>query len=270
MRGMGLDDDAMARHFIGIVSTAAETSPCNGNLAEQAAHAHAGVAAAGGTPRAFTTISVSDGISMNHQGMKCSLVSREVIADSIELVVRGHAYDGLVGFGGCDKNLPGIMMAMVRCNVLAVFVLGGASLVGDYRGKPVSVLTTYEAAGAVMTGAMPASELDAIERAAVPTFGACPGQFTANTMGMVSEVLGLAPLGSSMVPAVDEKRAAIATRAGHLVMQILNDGGPLPRDLVTWASLEDACAIVAATGGSTNAALHIPAIAPRGRHPLHP
>jgi dihydroxy-acid dehydratase len=261
MRGMGLDDDAMARPFIGIVSTAAETSPCNGNLAEQAAHAHAGVAAAGGTPRAFTTISVSDGISMNHQGMKCSLVSREVIADSIELVVRGHAYDGLVGFGGCDKNLPGIMMAMVRCNVPAVFVFGGASLVGEYRGKPVSVLTTYEAAGAVMTGALPASELDAIERAAVPTLGACPGQFTANTMGMVSEVLGLAPLGSSMVPAVYEERAAIATRAGHVVMQILENGGPLPRDLVTRVSLENACAIVAATGGSTNAALHIPAIA---------
>jgi dihydroxy-acid dehydratase len=261
MRGMGLDDDAMARPFIGIVSTAAETSPCNGNLAEQAAHAHAGVAAAGGAPRAFTTISVSDGISMNHQGMKCSLVSREVIADSIELVVRGHAYDGLVGFGGCDKNLPGIMMAMVRCNVPAVFVFGGASLVGDHGGKPVSVLTTYEAAGAVMTGAMPASELDAIERAAVPTLGACPGQFTANTMGMVSEVLGLAPLGSSMVPAVYEERAAIATRAGHLVMQILENGGPLPRDLVTRESLENACAIVAATGGSTNAALHIPAIA---------
>ena len=261
MRGMGLDDDAITRPFIGIVSTAGETSPCNGHLATQAGHAHAGVAAAGGTPRAFTTISVSDGISMNHQGMKCSLVSREVIADSIELVVRGHAYDGLIGFGGCDKNLPGIMMAMVRCNVPSVFVFGGAALTGVLHGKPVSVLTAYEAAGAVMTGAMPASELDAIERAALPTLGACPGQFTANTMGMVSEVLGLAPLGSSMVPAVDEERSVIATRAGHLVMQILHDGGPLPRDLVTRASLENACAIVAATAGSTNAALHIPAIA---------
>ena len=261
MRGMGLDDDAIARPFIGVVTTAGETTPCNGTLAEQAAHAHAGVLSAGGTPRAFTTISVSDGISMNHQGMKCSLVSREVIADSIELVVRGHAYDGLVGFGGCDKNLPGIMMAMVRCNVPSVFVFGGATLTGSFRGKPVSVLTTYEAAGAVMTGAMPASELDALERAAVPTFGACPGQFTANTMGMVSEILGLAPLGSSMIPAVYEERAALATRAGHLVMAILKDGGPLPRDLVTKTSLDNACAIVAATGGSTNAALHIPAIA---------
>jgi dihydroxy-acid dehydratase len=261
MRGMGLDDSAMARPFIGIVSTAAETSPCNGNLAEQAAHAHAGVAAAGGTPRAFTTISVSDGISMNHQGMKCSLVSREVIADSIELVVRGHAYDGLIGFGGCDKNLPGIMMAMVRCNVPSVFVFGGSALTGVLRGKPVSVLNAYEAAGAVMTGTLPASELDAIERAALPTLGACPGQFTANTMGMVSEVLGLAPLGSSMVPAVDEERITIATRAGRLVMKILSNGGPLPRELVTRESLENACAIVAATAGSTNAALHIPAIA---------
>jgi dihydroxy-acid dehydratase len=261
MRGMGLDDEAMARPFIGIVSTAGETTPCNGNLAEQAAHAHAGIAAAGGTPRAFTTISVSDGISMNHQGMKCSLVSREVIADSIELVVRGHAYDGLVGFGGCDKNLPGIMMAMIRCNVASVFMFGGATLTGTLRGKPVSVLDTYEAVGAVMTGAMAAADLDALERAAVPTFGACPGQFTANTMGMVSEILGLAPPGSSMIPAVYAERAALATRAGQMVMQILHDGGPLPRDLVTRRSLENACAIVAATGGSTNAALHIPAIA---------
>jgi dihydroxy-acid dehydratase len=261
MRGMGLDDAAMARPFIGIVTTAGETTPCNGTLAEQAAHAHAGVVSAGGTPRAFTTISVSDGISMNHQGMKCSLVSREVIADSIELVMRGHAYDGLIGFGGCDKNLPGIMMAMVRCNVPSVFMFGGATLTGTFRGKPVSVLNTYEAAGAVMTGAMPAGELDALERAAVPTLGACPGQFTANTMGMVSEILGLAPLGSSMVPAVYEERAALSTSTGHRVMQILKDGGPLPRDLVTRASLQNACAIVAATGGSTNAALHIPAIA---------
>jgi dihydroxy-acid dehydratase len=261
MRGMGLDDAAIARPFIGIVTTAGETTPCTGNLAEQAAHAYAGVRAAGGTPRAFTTISVSDGISMNHQGMKCSLVSREVIADSIELVVRGHAYDGLVGFGGCDKNLPGIMMAMVRCNVPSVFVFGGGALVGSWRGKPVSVLTSYEAAGAVMAGQMSAAELDELERACMPTIGACPGQFTANTMGMVSEVLGLAPPGSAMLPAVHVEREAVAKRAGELVMEILQRGGPLPRDLITRASLENACAIVAATGGSTNAALHIPAIA---------
>src|SRR5499427_4305837 len=221
MRGMGLDDAAIARPFIGVVTTHGEATPCTGNLAEQAAHAYAGVLAAGGTPRSFTTISVSDGISMNHQGMKCSLVSREVIADSIELVVRGHAYDGLIGFGGCDKNLPGIMMAMVRCNVPSVFVFGGGALVGSWRGRPVSVLTAYEAAGAVMTGAMSAAELDELERACMPTIGACPGQFTANTMGMVSEVLGLAPPGSAMLPAVHVGREAVAKRAGALVMQIL-------------------------------------------------
>jgi dihydroxy-acid dehydratase len=261
MRGMGLDDAAISRPFIGIVTTAGETTPCNGNLAEQAAHAHAGVHAAGGTPRAFTTISVSDGISMNHQGMKCSLVSREVIADSIELVMRGHAYDGLIGFGGCDKNLPGIMMAMVRCNAPSVFVFGGSALVGTWRGKPASVLTAYEAVGAAMTGAISRADLDALERACLPTVGACPGQFTANTMAMVSEVLGLAPLGSAMIPAVHAGRQALASHAGALVMQILEQGGPLPRDLVTRESLENACAIVAATGGSTNAGLHIPAIA---------
>ena len=261
MRAMGLDDVAMARPFIGIVSTAGETTPCTGNLAEQAAHAHAGVRAAGGTPRAFTTISVSDGISMNHAGMKCSLVSREVIADSIELVVRAHAYDGLIGFGGCDKNLPGIMMAMVRCNLPSVFIFGGGALTGSWRGKPVSVLTSYEAAGAVMAGQMSRTELDALERACMPTIGACPGQFTANTMGMVSEVLGLAPPGTAMLPAVHAARAAVAREAGALIMEILRRGGPLPRDLVTRGSLENACAIVAATGGSTNAALHIPALA---------
>jgi dihydroxy-acid dehydratase len=261
MRGMGLDDKAIARPFIGVVTTAGEVTPCNGNLAEQAAFTHESVCAAGGTPRSFTTISVSDGISMNHKGMKCSLVSRELIADSIELVVRGHAYDGLVGFGGCDKNLPGIMMAMVRCNVPSVFVFGGTALVGSWRGQPVSVLNTYEAVGAVMTGAMSRSELDELERVALPTIGSCPGQFTANTMAMVSEVLGLAPSGSAMMPAVFEGRRAIAERAGALVMDVLGRGGPLPRDLVTRKSLENACAVVAATGGSTNAALHLPAIA---------
>ena len=261
MRGSGLDDAAIAKPFIGIVSTHGETSPCNANLGEQANHAHAGVKEAGGTPRSFTTISVSDGISMNHQGMKCSLISREVIADSIELVIRGHAYDGLVGFGGCDKNLPAIIMAMVRCNVPSVFVFGGSTLVGQWRGKAVSVIDAYEGAGAVMSGQMRQDELDELERAVMPSIGACPGQFTANTMGMVSEVLGIAPLGSSMIPAVYSIRHSIARNAGHRVMNILQSGGPLPRDLVTVKSLENACAIVAATGGSTNAGMHICAIA---------
>jgi dihydroxy-acid dehydratase len=261
MRGMGLDDEAIARPMVGIVTTANETSPCNMNLAQQAEHAYAGVEEAGGTPRSFTTISVSDGISMNHQGMKCSLVSREVIADSIELVVRGHAYDALIGYAGCDKNLPAIMMAMVRCNVPSVFSHGGSTLLGTWRGKTVSLINAYEGVGAVQTGAMSREDLDELERAAMPTIGACPGQFTANTMAMVSEVLGLALPGSATAPAVYEERRALGKRAGHTVMEILKNGGPLPRDLVTRKSLENACAVVAATGGSTNAGLHIPAIA---------
>ena len=261
LRGMGLGDAAIAQPFIGVVSTAGETTPCTMNLAPQVAAAKTGVAEAGGTPREFTTISVSDGLSMNHQGMKFSLISREVIADSVELVVRGHAYDGLIGFGGCDKNLPGIMMAMVRCNVPSVFIFGGSALPGRWRGKDVSVLDSYEAVGAVMTGEMDAAELDQLERVCLPTTGACAGQFTANTMGMVSEVLGLAPLGSSMIPGVYEDRLQVARRAGALVMAGLRGAGPLPRDLVTRQSLENASAVVAATGGSTNAGLHIPAIA---------
>lgn len=261
LRGMGLDDEAIAKPFIGVVTTSGETTPCVMNLAPQAAAAKVGVAEAGGTPREFTTISVSDGLSMNHQGMKFSLISREVIADSVELVVRGHAYDGVIGFGGCDKNLPGIMMGMVRCNVPSVFIYGGSALPGNWRGKEVSVLDAYEAVGAVMTNQMEESELDELERVCLPTTGACAGQFTANTMGMVSEALGLAPLGSSMIPGVYEDRLDLARKAGDIVMNGVLGDGPLPRDLVTWESLENAAAIVAATGGSTNAALHIPAIA---------
>ena len=231
------------------------------NLAPQATAAKKGVATAGGTPREFTTISVSDGLSMNHQGMKFSLISREVIADSVELVVRGHAYDGIIGFGGCDKNLPGLMMGMVRCNVPSVFIYGGSALPGNWRGKDVSVLDSYEAVGAVMTNEMSLDEIDELERACLPTTGACAGQFTANTMGMVSEVLGLAPLGSSMIPGIYEERFDVAKQAGKIVMRGVRGEGPLPRDIVTRKSLENASAVVAATGGSTNAGLHIPAVA---------
>jgi dihydroxy-acid dehydratase len=198
---------------------------------------------------------------MNHEGMKFSLVSRELIADSIEAVVQGHAYDALVGFGGCDKTLPGVLMGMVRCNVPSVFVYGGAALPGHFKGRDVSVLDAYEAVGSLQTGAIDEAELSAIEAVCKPTVGACAGQFTANTMAMVSEALGFTVPNTSMVPAVFSERSAIAQRAGRLVMQLLERGGPLPRDLVTRKSLENACAIVAATGGSTNAALHIPAIA---------
>ncbi|WP_118136333.1 dihydroxy-acid dehydratase [Oceanicella sp. SM1341] len=261
MRGMGLDDEAMAKPIIGVVTTFGEITPCNGNLDIQARDASQGISEGGGTPRNFTTISVSDGISMNHQGMKCSLMSRELIADSVELVMRGHAYDGLVAFGGCDKNLPAMMMAIVRMNAPAAFVFGGAALVGEWEGGDVSILTAYEGAGKVMTGEMTEESLAKLERVALPTIGSCPGQFTANTMAMVSEVLGLAPMGSAMLPAVHPDRRGLARRAGRLVADIVQGGGPLPRECITRASLENACAIVAATGGSTNAALHLPAIA---------
>jgi len=261
MRAMGLDDAAIARPMIGVVSQKGETTPCNMTHGPQVDAAKEGVAAAGGTPREFTTISVSDGIGMNHEGMKFSLVSRELIADSIEAVVQGHAYDGLVAFGGCDKTLPGAMMGLVRCNVPGVFLFGGAALPGRFQGRDVTVLDAYEGVGSVQTGAMSEADLAALERACKPSVGACAGQFTANTMAMVSEALGLTVPNSAMVPGVYSERLAIARRAGEIVMEILKRGGPLPRDLVTRKSLENASAIVAATGGSTNAALHIPAIA---------
>ena len=261
MRAMGLDEAAIAKPFIGVVTTDAEVTPCTMGLRAQAAHAKEGIVAGGGTPREFTTIAVSDGIAMNHQGMKFSLISREIIADSIEAVMRAHCYDGLVGFAGCDKTLPGVMMGMVRLNVPAVFVYGGSALPGNWRGRAVSVLDSYEGVGSVMSGTMSETDLTALEAACLPTIGACAGQFTANTMAMVSEALGLAPLGSAMLPAVAGQRPAIARAAGERVMGILRQGGPLPRDLVTAASLANTAALVAATGGSTNAALHLPAIA---------
>ncbi|MHA1565378.1 MAG: dihydroxy-acid dehydratase [Alphaproteobacteria bacterium] len=261
LRGMGLDDAAIARPFIGVVTTQGEMTPCNMGLADQAASAKVGIEAAGGTPREFTTISVSDGLSMNHAGMKFSLISREIITDSVEAVVRGHAYDGLVCFAACDKTLPGMMMAMARLNVPSVFMYGGSALPGRFRGKDVTVLDSYEGVGAVMTGDMTEDDLAELERACLPTIGACAGQFTANTMAMVSEALGLALPGSAMLPAVYIERQAVARKAGETVMALLENGGPLPRDIITQAGLENACAIVAATGGSTNAGLHLPAIA---------
>jgi dihydroxy-acid dehydratase len=261
MRAMGLDDAAIAKPMIGVVSMKGEQTPCNMTHGFQVDAAKQGIAEAGGTPREFTTISVSDGISMNHEGMKFSLVSRELIADSIEAVVHGLAYDGLIGFGGCDKTLPGVMMGMVRCNVPSVFIYGGAALPGRFGDRDVTILDSYESIGAVMTGDMDEATLARLERACLPTVGACAGQFTANTMAMVSEALGLSMPNVSMVPGVYSERAGFARRAGAIVMQAVLGNGPCPRDIVTRAALENACAIVAATGGSTNAALHIPAIA---------
>ena len=260
LRSLGLSDADLAKPFVGIASTDGRVTPCNALLGQFAREAVSAVRDAGGVPFDFASISVADSMSMNHGGMRYSLVSREIIADGVEAVARGHAYDALVTFAGCDKTLPGMMMAMVRLNLPSVFVYGGAALPGTWRGRDVTVLDTYEAVGAVLAGDMSERELGELERACLPTLGSCPGQFTANTMAMVAETLGLALPGSATLPAVAEERAALARKAGETVMKLIKDG-PLPRELVTKKSLENASAAVAATGGSTNAAMHIAAIA---------
>ena len=261
LRGLGLSDADLAKPFIGVASTDGRVTPCNALLGEFAREACAGVRDAGGVPFDFASVSVADSMSMNHGGMRYSLVSRELIADGVEAVARGHAYDALVTFAGCDKTLPGMMMAMVRLNLPSVFVYGGAAAPGRWKGRDVTVLDTYEAVGAVLAGDMKPGELDELERACLPTLGSCPGQFTANTMAMVAETLGLALPGSATLPAVSDERKELCRQAGRAVMKLLADASPLPRELVTKKSLENACAAVAATGGSTNAGLHIPAIA---------
>ena len=258
---LGVKGGDLKKPFVGVASTDGRVTPCNALLGAFAREACAGVRDAGGVPFDFASISVADSMSMNHGGMRYSLVSREIIADGVEAVVRGHAYDALVGFAGCDKTLPGMMMAMVRLDVPSVFVYGGAALPGSWRGRDVTVLDTYEGVGAVMAGKMKEDELAELERACLPTLGSCPGQFTANTMAMVAETLGLALPGSATLPAVAESRNSLSRQAGATVMRLLENGGPLPRQLVTKKSLENAAAAVAATGGSTNAALHLSAIA---------
>jgi len=261
LRALGLTDIDLGRPFVGVASTDGRVTPCNALLGELARAACEAVRAAGGVAFDFASASVADSMSMSHGGMRYSLVSREIIADGVEAVARGHAYDALVTFAGCDKTLPGMMMAMVRLDLPSVFVYGGAALPGTWRGRDVTVLDTYEGVGAVLAGDMREDELAELERACLPTLGSCPGQFTANTMAMVSETLGLALPGSATLPAVSPERKGVAESAARTVMTLLKNGGPLPRQLVTRKSLENACAAVAATGGSTNAALHIPAIA---------
>ena len=264
LHALGQDEDDIKRPHIGVFHTGGEMSPCNLNLRDQAQHAKTGIYAGGGTPHECPVVSVSDGLTMAHSGMRFSLISRELIADSVEASVRGHQWDGIFGIGACDKNLPGLMMGMVRCNVPSVFVHGGSALPGQMpgpEGRDLNVVDTYETIGKVLAGDAAHAELDAISRACLPTAGACAGQFTANTMGMVSEALGLAPIGSSMVPAVFSERAPLMRRAAKQLMKAVMGEAPLPRDVVTRKALENACAIVSATGGSTNAALHIPAIA---------
>ena len=261
LHALGQDDDDIARPHIGVFHTGGEMSPCNLNLRDQAQHAKTGVYAAGGMPHECPVVSVSDGLSIAHAGMRFSLVSRELIADSVEASTLGHQWDGIFAIGACDKNLPGLMMGMVRCNVPSVFVHGGSALPGHFRGRDTHIGETYEMIGKVLANDATLEELREITHSCVPTAGACAGQFTANTMGMVSEALGLAPIGSSMIPAVYSERAPLMRRTAVSLMRAVMKDGPLPRDIVTREALENACAVVSATGGSTNAALHIPAIA---------
>ncbi len=257
---MGLTPQQIAQPLVGVVSTWNEAAPCNIALQRQAQAAKKGVWAAGGTPREFTTITVTDGIAMGHQGMKSSLVSREVIADSVELTVRGHCYDALVGLAGCDKSLPGLMMAMVRLNIPSVFMYGGSIMPGKYKGKDVTVVDVFEGVGKYEAGSMEESELNELEAVACPSEGSCGGQFTANTMACVSEAIGLALPGSAGAPAPYKNRDEFAFASGEAVMLALKNG-IRPRDIVTKQSLENAARVISATGGSTNGALHLPAIA---------
>ena len=257
---MGETEKDVSKPFVGVVSTWNEAAPCNIALMRQAQSVKKGVRASGGTPREFCTITVTDGIAMGHEGMKSSLISREVIADSAELTVRGHCYDALVGIAGCDKSLPGLMMSMVRLNVPSVFIYGGSILPGKYKGKDVTVVDVFEAVGKHSSGQMTTKELRKLELVACPTAGACGGQFTANTMACVSEAIGLALPYSAGTPAPYEERDKYAKASGRMVMELLAKKIK-PRDIVTKKALENAATIVAATGGSTNAALHLPAIA---------
>ncbi len=257
---MGETEQDVAKPFVGVVSTWNEAAPCNTALMRQAQSVKKGVKESGGTPREFCTITVTDGIAMGHEGMKSSLISREVIADSAELTVRGHCYDALVGIAGCDKSLPGLMMSMLRLNVPSVFIYGGSILPGRYKGKDVTVLDVFEAVGKHSSGNMSSEELRELELVACPSAGACGGQFTANTMACVSEAIGLALPYSAGTPAPYEERDKYAHLSGKTVMNLL-EKNIKPRDIVTKKSLENAATIVAATGGSTNAALHLPALA---------
>ena len=257
---MGLTKEQIHQPFVGVATCWNEAAPCNISLSRQAQAAKKGVASANGTPREFTTITVTDGIAMGHQGMKASLVSREVIADSVELTMRGHCYDALIGFAGCDKSLPGMMMAMCRLNVPSIFIYGGSILPGSFRGRQVTVQDLFEAVGMHSVGKMASEDLDELEQVACPSAGACGAQFTANTMATVSEAIGLALPYSAGAPAPYEIRDRFCMAAGEKIMELIARQ-IRPRDIVTREALENAATVVAASGGSTNAGLHLPAIA---------
>ena len=257
---MGMTEEDIAKPFVGIASAGNDSAPCNTLLDAQADIAREGVIEAGGTPRRFNTITVTDGIAMGHQGMKSSLVSREVIADSVELSVRGHCYDAVIGYAGCDKSLPGMMMAMLRLNVPSIFVYGGCILPGRYHDQDVTVVDVFEAVGQHSAGNCPLQELIELEKVACPGHGACGGQFTANTMACVAEAIGLSLPNSNMAPAPYETRDDMARAAGRQIMNLI-ERNLRPRDICTRDAFINAARVVAATGGSTNAALHLPAMA---------
>jgi dihydroxy-acid dehydratase len=257
---MGLSEEQINQPLVGVATTWNEAAPCNIALARQAQAAKKGVAAARGTPREFTTITVTDGIAMGHAGMKSSLISREIIADSVELTMRGHCYDALVGLAGCDKSLPGMMMAMVRLNVPSVFMYGGSIMPGRFRGHDVTIGDVYEWVGKHSIHDVSDEDLHELECVACPSSGSCGGLFTANTMACVSEAIGLALPGSAGAPAPYDSRDAYAEASGQAVMELLRLR-LRPRDIVTRKSLENAATVVAAAGGSTNSGLHLPAIA---------
>lgn len=257
---MGLTDEEIHRPWVGVATCWNEAAPCNIALNRQAQAVKAGVKAAGGTPREFTTITVTDGIAMGHEGMRSSLASRDAIADTVELTMRGHCYDALVGLAGCDKSLPGMMMAMVRLNVPSVFIYGGSILPGRLNGQDVTVQDVFEAVGKHQAGNLTEAELAILERVACPGAGACGAQYTANTMACVSEAIGLALLNSSGAPAPYESRDAYGAASGEAVLRLI-EKNIRARDIVTRKSLENSARVVACTGGSTNAALHLPAIA---------
>ena len=257
---MGLEEEDIDKPFVGVATCWNESAPCNISLMRQSKSVKSGVSSEGGTPREFTTITVTAGIAMGHQGMKSSLVSREIISDSIEVSMRGHCYDALVGVAGCDKSLPGMMMAMLRLNVPSVFIYGGSILPGSYKGKDVTVVDVFAAGGEFSAGKISEEELHELECVACPSAGSCGGQFTANTMACVSEAIGLALPYSAGPPAPDEGRDEYALQSGKAVMDLL-EKNIRPRDIVTKDSLVNAAVVVAATGGSTNGALHLPAMA---------
>jgi dihydroxy-acid dehydratase len=257
---MGITEEEIAQPLVGVATCWNEAAPCNIALSRQAQSVKTGVKHALGTPREFTTITVTDGIAMGHQGMKSSLASRDAIADTVELTMRGHCYDAMVGLAGCDKSLPGMMMAMLRLNVPSVFMYGGSILPGKFQGRDVTVVDVFEAVGQHAAGNMSDEDLHALECVACPSAGACGGQFTANTMATVSEAIGLALPGSAGAPAPYEDRDRWAVESGKAVMDLLRKN-IRPRDIVTRDSLYNAALIVGATGGSTNAALHLPAMA---------